>query len=65
MREGRSLVMSREEASSILSEILVTSRTLVELGDLDSEESRFCAALRERRRHLLARLGKSRSKERR
>lgn len=48
--------MSREEQSTILEEILTTSRTLVELGDSAMEANKLCLALRERRRTLLARL---------
>ena len=50
--------MSREEASSILEEILVTSRALVELGEpeLGEPPTRLAQELRTRRRALLARL---------
>ena len=50
--------MSRQEAESMLEEILVTSRALVELGDPEVGEgpSRLCEELRLRRRTLLDRL---------
>ena len=54
--------MSRQEESSLLEEILVTSKALVELGEpeLGEPPSRLCEALRVRRRELIARLSQDR-----